>query len=76
MDKARFILAATQSSMMVLMVTLIVTWLNLGLRPDFLWQWGKAYLIAWPIAAGTAYLVMPMARRFTARVVSLIDGPA
>ncbi|MSP44364.1 MAG: DUF2798 domain-containing protein [Xanthobacteraceae bacterium] len=76
MDKARFILAATQSSMMVLMVTLIVTWLNLGLRSDFLWQWGKAYLIAWPIAAGTAYLVMPMARRFTARVVSLIDGPA
>ncbi len=76
MDKARFILAATESSMMVLMVTLIVTWLNLGLRSDFLWQWSKAYLIAWPIAAGTAYLVMPMARRFTARVVSLIDGPA
>ncbi len=76
MDKARFILAATQSSMMVLMVTLIVTWLNLGLRPDFLWQWGKAYLIAWPIAAGTAYLVMPMARRFTTRVVTLIDGTA
>ena len=74
MDKSRFILAATQSSMMVLMVTLIVTYLNLGLRPDFILQWAKAYIIAWPIAAGTAYLVTPLARRFTARVVGMIDG--
>lgn len=74
--KARFILAATMSSMMVMMVTLIVTYLNLGLRHDFLIQWAKAYVIAWPIAAITGYLVMPMARRFTQRVVTLIDGTA
>ena len=74
--KARFILAATMSSMMVLVVTLIVTWLNLGIPPDFLLHWAKAYIIAWPIAAGTAYLVMPMARRFTTRMVTLIDGNA
>lgn len=74
--KARFILAATMSSMMVMMVTLIVTYLNLGLRHDFLIQWAKAYIIAWPIAAITGYLVMPMARRFTQRVVTLIDGTA
>jgi len=74
--KARFILAATMSSMMVFMVTLIVTYLNLGIPPNFLTQWAKAYIIAWPIAAGTAYLVMPMARRFTTRVVALLDGNA
>ena len=74
--KARFILAATMSSMMVLMVTLLVTWLNLGFRHDFLIQWAKAYIIAWPIAAVTGYLVMPMAHRFTQRVVTLIDGHA
>lgn len=74
--KERLILAATQSSMMVFMVTLVVTWVNLGLRSDFLLLWAKGYLIAYPIAAGTAYLVMPMARRFTTRVVTLIDGAA
>ncbi len=74
MDKSRFILAATQSSMMVFMVTLIATYMNLGLRPDFLLLWAKAYIIAYPIAAGTAYLVTPMARRFTTRVVGRIDG--
>ena len=72
--KGRFILAASMSATMVFVVTLTVTYLNLGLRADFLIQWAKAFIVAWPIAAGTAYLVMPMARRFTARIVTLIDG--
>lgn len=72
--KARFILAATMSSMMVLMVTMIATLINLGLRSDFVKQWAEAYAVGWPVAATTAYLIMPMARRFTTRVVTLIDG--
>jgi hypothetical protein len=63
--KARFILAAIMTAMMVFMVTLLVTYLNLGFRHDFLLQWVKAYFIAWPVAATTAFLVMPMARRMT-----------
>ena len=72
--KARFILAAVMSSMMVFMVTLLVTWLNLGLRADFLLQWVKAYVIAWPVAATTGFLVMPMARRATDGIVRRIGG--
>jgi len=75
-NMTRFILAATMSSMMVAMVTMIVTWLNIGLRSDFILQWAKAYIIAWPVAAATGYAVMPMARRFTSRVVTLMDGTA
>ena len=44
---------------MVFMVTLLVTYLNLGFEPDFLVQWVKAYFIAWPVAATTAFLIMP-----------------
>ena len=72
--KTRFILAAVMSSMMVFMVTLIVTYLNLGLPPDFLLQWAKAYVIAWPIAAMTGFLVMPMARRATDGIVRKMGG--
>lgn len=72
--KTRFILATVMSSMMVFMVTLTVTYLNLGLGPDFLAHWAKAYFIAWPIAATTAFLVMPMAQRVTGRIVRLIGG--
>ena len=76
MHKARFIMAATQSSMMVFMVTMIATYLNLGLRHDFVLQWAKAYIFAWPIAAAVAYLVTPMARRFTDRVLARFGGAA
>ena len=74
--KARLILITTMTAVMVLVVTLVATLLNIGLRADFVLQWLKAYLVAWPIAAATGYLVMPVARRFTTRVVSLIDGTA
>ena len=60
------------SAMMVLMVTLLVTYLNLGFRSDFLAQWVKAYFIAWPVAATTGFLVMPMARRATDSIMRVI----
>ena len=51
-----------------------VTFLDLGLRSDFLIQWVKAYFIAWPVAATTAFFIMRSARRLTDRIVALIDG--
>jgi hypothetical protein len=46
------------------------------MRSDFLLQWTKAYLVAWPVAVMTGYFIMPAARRVTTRIVSLIDGTA
>ena len=74
--KTRIVLITTMTSVMVLMVTLIATFLNIGLRHDFVFQWIKAYLIGWPIAAVTGYFIMPAANRVTARIVNLIDGAA
>ncbi len=74
--KARLILIVLMTSVMVLMVTLIATFINLGLPSDFVVQWMKAYFIAWPIAAATGYLVMPAARRLTDRILTRIDGTA
>jgi hypothetical protein len=74
--KGRFIMAVLMSSMMVLMVTLIATFLNLGLRTDFLRQWVRAYFVAWPVAATTAFLVMPFAQRTTGRILAMLEGGA
>jgi hypothetical protein len=74
--KARLILVTTMTAIMVMMVTLIATLLNIGMRHDFVLQWIKAYLIGWPIAAITGYFIMPAARRVTTRLVNLIDGTA
>jgi hypothetical protein len=59
---------------MVAMVTFLVTVLDLGFQSGFFVKWMKAYFIAWPIAAGTAFLIMPPARRPTDRIVALLDG--
>jgi hypothetical protein len=64
------------SSIMVFMVTLLVTYLNLGFVPDFLLQWVKAYFIAWPVAAGTAFTIMPGCRRLTDRLVARLERTA
>ena len=71
---ARYIFPAVMSAMMVFMVTFIVTISNLGFPPDFLRQWAKAFVIAWPVAATTAYFAIPVARRLTGRIVATIDG--
>lgn len=72
--RENLVLVATMSSIMVAAVTLVATWLNLGLRHDFLLQWAKAYVIAWPIAAAVGFMVLPTARRVTARIIARI-GP-
>jgi hypothetical protein len=72
--KTRFILVTTMTAVMVAMVTLIATWLNIGLPHDFIPKWAKAYIIAWPIAAITGYLIMPPARRLTDWVVAHMGG--
>jgi hypothetical protein len=72
--KARLILAVLMTSVMVFMVTLIATYLNLGFDPGFLRQWVKAYFVAWPIAALTAFFVMPPARWLTERIIASFDG--
>ena len=74
--KARLILSVMMSSVMVFMVTLLVTYLNLGFVSDFLLQWVKAYVIAWPVAAGTAFTIMPTCRRLTDRIVARLEQTA
>jgi Protein of unknown function (DUF2798) len=72
--KSRLVLALLMSSVMVAMVTFLVTILDLGLGSGFLFKWLKAYVIAWPVAAITAFVIMPPARRLTERIVALLDG--
>ena len=72
--KPRLILAALISSVMVLLVTFLVAVLDLGWRASVLNKRAKAYFLAWPIAAITAFFIIPPARPLTERVAALIDG--
>jgi hypothetical protein len=67
--RVRALTAAFMTIVMVALVTLIATWLAVGFDPNFLWQWAKAFAVAWPVAASTAFLVMPTARTLAERIV-------
>ncbi len=67
--RVRALTAAFMTIVMVALVTLIATWLAVGFDPGFLRQWAKAFAVAWPVAAFTAFLVMPSARMLAERIV-------
>jgi membrane protein CcdC involved in cytochrome C biogenesis len=71
----RFVLVTAMTAVMVLVVTLVATIVNLGFVPGFFWQWFKSYIVSWPVAAVTGFLVMPAARRLTGRIMSRIGAP-
>ncbi len=57
------------TSVMVLVVSGITTLLNVGLTPDFLVRWFRAWLLTWCVAFPVAIFVAPLARRLTERVI-------
>lgn len=70
--KARFIFPVLMAAVMAFLMTALVTYLNLGVPPDFFGRWMHAFAIAWPCAAGAAFIAIPLARRGTALIVKVI----
>lgn len=72
--KAKFIFPVLMAGVMAFLMTGLVTWLNLGFPADFLKRWMTAFIIAWPCAAGAAFIAIPVARKVTDAIVKRIDG--
>jgi hypothetical protein len=72
--KARFIFPVTMAFFMALLMTAVITFTNLGFPPNYLTQWMKAFVVAWPLASCVAFVAVPLARRITAMIVNVI-GP-
>lgn len=64
------------ATIMALIMTGFITWLNLGLVENFLWLWVRAYLIAWPLAVLSAFVAAPFAPRITQKILHVLYGPA
>jgi hypothetical protein len=74
--KARLIFPILATAVVVFVASAAVTFMNIGFRPDFLHRWLSAFIVGWPVAAATAYLVFPLVRRVTLLIVALIEGGA
>jgi Protein of unknown function (DUF2798) len=67
--KARFVFPVVITAIIVFVVSGALTFFNIGWRNDFVIRWWFAFAIGSPIAASTAYLAIPFARRLTQRIV-------
>ena len=73
-DKARFIQPVIVAAVMAFLMTALITFVNLGLPPDYLWRWMIAFAIAWPFATIAAFIAIPIAKRATAFIIEKLDG--
>lgn len=68
----RLILALYLGGLMSLLMSGVITFLNLGLVPDFASRWLRAWLPAWAVASPVAFLVGPIAQRLARATEALI----
>lgn len=71
--KARFVFPAVIAFFMSFMMSGVITAINLGLPSDFLWQWAKAWAIAYPLAAMAAFVSAGPARAITSFIVARLE---
>lgn len=65
----RLVFGLLMSLAMSVLMTGWVTWINLGLGPDFAWNWGRAFLMAWPAAFLIAFAFGPVLQGLTQRLL-------
>jgi hypothetical protein len=68
--KAALIFPIPVTAIIVFVTTAAVTLMDIGLCADFVSHWLSNFLVGWPVAAATAYLVFPIVRRATMRIVA------
>lgn len=56
--------------MMVFWMTLVITIANVGIGPDFLSRWARAFAVAYFVALPLTYYLAPLTRQLTERIVT------
>lgn len=51
-----------------------MTFDNIGPRGDFVLRWLTAFIVGWPVAAVTGFVVLPLVRRITLCIIASIEN--
>jgi hypothetical protein len=73
-DKARFIQPVFVAAIMAFLMTAVITFINLGMPPDFFRRWMIAFSVAWPFATGAAFIAIPISKRATAWLIGMLEA--
>jgi predicted membrane channel-forming protein YqfA (hemolysin III family) len=71
LPKNRFhlVFSLLMGAMMISLMTLVITFVNVGMVEDFVGRWLRAFLIAYVVGVPVIYFLAPTARKMTARFV-------
>ena len=58
-------------AMMIFLMTLVITFINVGLTANFLQLWMKAFGIAYVVGVPVIFFLAPVARKLTGRVLGV-----
>ncbi|MDQ8023061.1 MAG: DUF2798 domain-containing protein [Moraxellaceae bacterium] len=68
-QRAHLLFSACMAAVMVPVMTFVVTFVNIGFVGDFVFQWFKAFVIAYAVACPMIFFFAPAVRRFTTRLL-------
>lgn len=70
-SRFHLVFSMVMGAMMISLMTCVITLVNVGWVPDFLGRWLRAFLVAYVVGVPVIYLLAPLARKLTARLVEL-----
>jgi len=69
--KFHLIFSFIMGAMMISLMTLVITFVNVGMVQDFVGRWLRAFLIAYVVGVPVIFLLAPMARKITGRLLGM-----
>jgi hypothetical protein len=69
--KFHLVFSAVMGALMISLMTLVITFVNVGLIEDFVARWLRAFLIAYAVGVPVIFFLAPMARKITGRLLGM-----
>jgi len=67
--KFHLVFSLVMGALMISLMTLVITFVNVGMVEDFVGRWLRAFLIAYVVGVPVIFFLAPFARKITARFV-------
>jgi predicted membrane channel-forming protein YqfA (hemolysin III family) len=69
--KFHLVFSLIMGAMMIFLMTLVITFINIGLIDSFFRLWMKAFGIAYVVGVPVIFFLAPVARKLTGRVLGV-----
>ncbi len=69
--KFHLVFSFVMGALMITIMTFVITLVNVGLAPDFLARWLRAFLIAYVVGVPVIFFLAASARKITGRLLGM-----